>query len=77
MELDNNEFSISELKLLRDNINLLHETEHIEIFKIIKQDTDKFSENKNGIFINLSKLSNTTLKHLNNFVYFCFDNKKN
>lgn len=76
MELDNDDFNISDLKLLRDNISLLQETEHLEIFKIIKQDTDKYSENKNGIFINLSKLSNKTLQHLNNFVYFCFDNKK-
>ena len=72
MELDNNDFTISDLKLLRDNISLLHETEHLEIFKIIKQDTDKYSENKNGIFINLSKLNYLTLKKNSRFCQFLF-----
>lgn len=70
------DMSVGEMKSLRDKIYMLQETEHIEIFKIIKQDTDKFSENKNGIFVNLSKMSITTLKKIKTFVEFCSENKK-
>ena len=70
MDIDD-DMSVGEMKNLRDKIYMLQETEHIEIFKIIKQDTDKFSENKNGIFVNLSKMSITTLKKIKTFVEFC------
>ena len=75
MDIDD-DMSVGEMKNLRDKIYMLQETEHIEIFKIIKQDTDKFSENKNGIFVNLSKMSITTLKKIKTFVEFCSENKK-
>ena len=50
-------FTNDEIKNLKKLINQLHENEHIEIFKIIKSDTDKYTENRNGIFINMSKLN--------------------
>ena len=69
-------FTNDEIKDLKKLINQLHENEHIEIFKIIKSDTDKYTENRNGIFINMSKLNNNTLKKILNFVNFCNENKK-
>ena len=68
--------SNDQIKDLKKLINGLHENEHIEIFKIIKNDTDKFTENRNGIFINMSNLQNSTLIKLRNFVNFCNENKK-
>lgn len=76
MEFTEESMSVSNIKNLRESISYLHETEHIEIFKLIKQDTDKYSENKNGIFINLSKLNYSTLKKIQDFVNFCIDNKR-
>ena len=49
---ENDNFNNDEIKNLKKMINQLHENEHIEIFKIIKNDTDKYTENRNGIFIN-------------------------
>lgn len=69
-------FTNDEIKNLKKLINQLHENEHIEIFKIIKSDTDKYTENRNGIFINMSKLNTNTLKKILNFVNFCNENKK-
>lgn len=49
--------SIEELKNLRniiDNINPLY---HKEIFNVIKKFNMQYSENKNGIFINMNNLS--------------------
>merc|ERR1711907_541955 len=72
----NKGLSNDQIKDLKKLINELHENEHIEIFKIIKNDTDKFTENRNGIFINMSNLQNSTLLKLKNFVDFCNENKK-
>ena len=69
-------FSNEDIKNLKKLINELHENEHVEIFKIIKSDTDKFTENRNGIFINMNKLNISTLIKLQNFVDFCNENKK-
>ena len=69
-------FSNDEMKELKKTISELHENELIEVFKIIKNDTDKFTENRNGIFINMSKLNVLTLIKLQEFVNFCNENKK-
>ena len=74
--IDDDIFTNDEIKELKKLIDKLHENEHIEIFKIIKNDTDKYTENRNGIFINMSKLNNDTLIKINNFVSFCNDNTK-
>jgi hypothetical protein len=69
-------FDNKEIKDLKNLISQLHENEHIEILKIIKNDTDKYTENRNGIFINMSKLKNSTLINIRNFVHFCYENRK-
>ena len=68
--------SNDQIKDLKKLISGLHENEHMEIFKIIKNDTDKFTENRNGIFINMSNLQDSTLVKIRNFVDFCNENKK-
>lgn len=68
-------FSVDKLKEMKKNISLLNENEHIEIFNIIKKDGLKYTENNNGIFINMRKLSNETLINIDHFITFC--NKNN
>lgn len=68
-------FTNEDIKDLKKSINNLQENEYIEIFKIIKKDTDKYTENRNGIFINMSKLEHSTLLKLQNFVKFCNENR--
>lgn len=75
--VDNNyEFTPSQIKELRNSISKLEKEELYEIFKIIKLDNEKYTENKNGIFINMSKLKTVTLHKLKNFVTFCQENKQ-
>ena len=68
-------FTNKDIKDLKKSINNLQENEYIEIFKIIKKDTDKYTENRNGIFINMSKLQNSTLLKVQKFVKFCNENR--
>ena len=52
------------LKELKDRILVLTENEHKEIFKFLKSQNCKYSENKNGIFINMTKLEKDVLDNL-------------
>jgi hypothetical protein len=66
-------FSYIEIKNKVDNLS---ENEVTEIFKIIKNNNEKYSTNKNGIFINLSTLKKNTIQEICNFLYFCENNNK-
>ena len=72
---EDNENFLKERKFIKSSISQLSENEHIEIFKIIRDETDKFTENNNGIFINLSKLSNPTIIKIVDFINYCINNK--
>lgn len=55
---------------LRNSIETLSKEAHIEIFKIIKQENVEFSENKNGIFVNLSLVKDDIIQKLNNHMSY-------
>ena len=70
------EFTPFQIRELKNSITKLEKEELYEIFKIIKLDDEKYTENKNGVFVNMSKLKYSTLNKLKNFVEFCKDNKQ-
>jgi len=61
---------------IKNKLDKLSENELTEIFKIIKNNNEKYSTNKNGIFINLSTLQKKTIQELSHFIYFCERNYK-
>ena len=64
------------LKKLQENVSNLDKLEQLEIFRIIKKYDNKLTENKNGIFINLSYLSSHCIEEISNFVCYSLDNKQ-
>ena len=42
----------------------------IHIFKILKENQIEFTENSNGVFVNMTLLDDTTLKQINNFIKY-------
>lgn len=64
-----------DLSVLREKISQLSKVEQIEIYKILKKTNDKITENKNGIFINLSSVSEETLQDIQGFVNYSLENK--
>ena len=62
-------------KELVKNIANLSVDEHIEIYKIIKNSTDKYTINNNGIFVNLSIMDDNILEEIKKFVDFCIEDK--
>ena len=63
-------------KNLFEKINSLSSTEHEEILKIIKLKNVNFSQNKNGVFFNLSVLDDEVIEYIEDFVNFCLSNNK-
>lgn len=62
---------------LKKELNGLSSTEYQEIFNIIKSHTSQFTENKNGIFINLKNIDDLVLHKIYDFISYCKHNKKN
>ena len=69
----NTKLSLSEIKNRIDN---LYETELVEIFKIIKDNKEKYTTNNNGIFINICNIKPITLTEITNFLIFSEKNNK-
>lgn len=64
------DFSIDEIRELRESIELLDEESHNEIFKIIKKNNILFSENKNGVFVNLTEIDNSIINEIKKYVEY-------
>ena len=62
--------SADSLKTLRDNIELLPEFHQIEILRILHSNHITFSENKNGVFVNLSYVNYDVIHKINEYVTF-------
>lgn len=69
-----NNLDTLKLKNLRDRICELGLVENIEIFKILQKNNVKYTENNNGIFVNMTKLSQKTIEDIESFLTFIKNN---
>ena len=72
-----NTLSISELKKLKEKINTLEMCEHVELLKIFIKNDVKYTENSNGIFINMTKLKDNCIDDITKFLDFINNNLNN
>ena len=70
------DYSHKELQVLKRDIANLDKTQQLEILKIIKQYNGRLTENKNGVFINLSNVSNECIDTVDKFVQYSMENKE-
>jgi len=70
LEINNTDNLIIKKKKLIEISKNLSKIEYFEIFNIIKQDNCQYSENKNGIFINLLNVTENTIDKIFNFINF-------
>ena len=71
-----NKIETTKLKELRDVISDLDICEQAEILKIIEKNKIKFTENKNGVFINMNKLTNKSIEDIESFISYIKSNYK-
>jgi len=53
---------------LRNQIEKLDPTHHLEILRILKENDAMISENRNGVFLNLNGLTTTIIDKLEEYV---------
>jgi len=63
--------SYEERKKVFDTIKLLAKPEQEELFRIIRRMKENYTENSNGIFFDLSLLSDTTFLQMKEYLNFC------
>lgn len=68
--------NIEELKKIKKIIDELNEDEQNEIFKIIKSRNSNYTQNNNGVFINMNTLSKETMEEINKFLCYSNYNKQ-
>lgn len=61
----------SERKLLFENIKILDTPEQEEVFRIIRKTKESYTENSNGIFFDLSTISNESFNLIKEYINFC------
>jgi hypothetical protein len=59
-----------------DNLKILNKSEKEEIFRILTSTKSSFTENSNGIFFDISKLSKDTFDQMLQFLEFCKKNRQ-
>ena len=60
------------LKYLRDKIELLNAFHQIEILRILHTNNVTFSENKNGVFVNLTYVSSDIIDTISEYIVYVY-----
>ena len=65
------------LKLLQNDIDKLDKIHHLKILKILKDNDIKYSENRNGIFVNMNVFDDKTIRDIENTLKYIKNSKTN
>jgi hypothetical protein len=60
-----------ERKEFIEKLGVLVKSEYDEVFRIIKKADDQWSENSNGIFFDLTLISDSTFETIREYLKFC------
>lgn len=69
------ENDINKLKNIRDIIENLDKNNHIDILRLLMKKNVYINENKNGVFINLTDLSNEIINDIENYINYINEQK--
>jgi len=62
-------------KSIQNNVIKLTSNEILELFKIIIDNKTNYTQNNNGVFLNLNWLEEDILLKLNNYILFCISSQ--
>lgn len=68
---------MANLKELKKSMENLNESQQLDIVRILLQKNIDFSENSNGVFLNLTKLSEEELGEIQKYISYIYDQEKN
>ena len=65
-----NSYSTNELERIKQSIELMNKQDQIEILKVLSKHLCKLNENKSGVFVNMSYLSNEVLEEIKKYIEY-------
>lgn len=65
-----NTYSPSELESIKHSIEVMNKQDQIEILKLLSKNLCKLNENKSGVFVNMSYLSNDILEEMKKYIEY-------
>lgn len=68
---------MNKLISLKNQIENLDKIHHIKILNILKNNDIKYSENRNGIFINMNSFNEQTIDEINKILLYIKNQEKN
>jgi hypothetical protein len=60
---------------LKERIDTLEQSEHEQIFNVIRKYTKEYTRSDNGVYVSSKNLSTECLKEVEKYVNFCFDQR--
>ncbi|NDG29802.1 hypothetical protein EB118_06870 [bacterium] len=66
---------MSELQKLKEKIDQLEESEHEQIFDIIRRHTQEYTRSDNGVYVSSKNLTSECIQSIEKYVNFCFDQR--
>jgi hypothetical protein len=63
-------------KKVYDDIKYLQKPEQEELVRILRKTRESYTENSNGIFFDLSIVSEETFLHIKEYLHFCFKTRQ-
>ena len=63
-------------KRFLEDLKLLSKTEHAKLFEILRSQNAEYSENSNGVFFDISKVSSQVFKEMNDYMEYCSQVRK-
>jgi len=73
---DNYQAAVDRLNVIRDKIQAMDSSRHKEVLRIIRTAGATYSENSNGVFMNISILNEATLLELEKFIQITDDQNR-
>lgn len=70
------ENSYEERKIVFENIKILDKPEHEEIYRIIRKTKENYTENSNGIFFDLTGISDECFNSIKEYINFCLKTRQ-
>jgi len=65
-----NTYSCDELEKIKQSIEIMNKQDQIEILKVLSKHLCKLNENKSGVFVNMSYLSNEVLEEMKKYIEY-------
>jgi hypothetical protein len=68
---------MTSLNLLKEKMEGLNSTQQLDMVRILLKNNIKFSENSNGVFINLTHLSDAEIEEITKYITYISDQEAN